>query len=210
MKTKCIILLFFLMPIAMSAQDDLLGEIDTGPAPIEAVSSVFKGLKIVNFESTKLTAKKELTLVIAHRFGSIDKGFDTFFGLDDAVTRINFIYGVTDWLNISASRSSFQKIYEAALKFRLISQKKGSFPVTVVSYNSVLLNTALDENNFPGLEFQDRMGYTAQLLISRKVTKGLSLELAPTFFHDNFVTIDEQENSQYALGIGGRLKLSSR
>lgn len=207
---KHLIFLFICIPLLAIGQDDLLSEIDTGQPENEKVSSVFKGLKIVNFESTKLVAKKELTLVISHRFGTIKNGFNSFFGLDDAVTRIHFIYGVTNWLNIGASRSSFQKIYEGSLKVKLISQRKRGIPVTVVAFGSATINTALDEANLPLLQFENRLGYTAQLLISSKITKGLSIEAVPTFFHENFVVLDEQENSQYALGVGGRLKISKR
>ena len=59
--------------------------------------------------------KGEMYFIVAHRFGSIENGFDSFFGLDDAVTRLNFVYGITDGINIGVSRSSFQKIYEASL-----------------------------------------------------------------------------------------------
>ena len=202
-------LLLIGLPLASFSQDDLFDEIDTDSVK-PYVSAVFKGLKIVNFESTKLVAKKELTLVIAHRFGSVENGFDTFFGLDDAVTRIQFVYGITDWLNVGVSRSSFQKIYQASAKYRFIRQVKNGFPVTIVGYNAVLLNTALDEANLPKLEFEHRLSYTAQLLISKKVTKSLSLQVIPTFFHDNYVALDTQENSQFALGVGGRLKISKR
>ena len=197
--------------LILSAQeDDLLSEIDTDSIGEQYATAAFKGLKIVNFESTKLVAKKELTLVVSHRFGSIENGLDTFFGLDDAVTRINFVYGITDAINIGVSRSSFQKIYEASAKYRLVRQKDHGFPFTIVGYNSILVNTALEEENLPKLEFSDRLGYTAQLLISRKVSSKLSLEVAPTFFHDNFVAYDPQHNSQYAIGFGGRQKLGKR
>jgi hypothetical protein len=196
--------------VSAAQSDDLLSEIDTDSIEDNYATAAFKGLKVVNFESTKLVAKKELTLIVAHRFGSIENGFDSFFGLDDAVTRINFVYGITDAINVGVSRSSFQKIYEASAKYRLMRQKENGFPFTIVGYNSILINTALEETNLPQLEFSDRIGYTAQLLISRKVNSNLSLEIAPTFFHDNFVFFDEQHNSQYAIGIGGRHKLSKR
>lgn len=208
MKYLTLLLLYF--PLITFSQDDLLDEIDNDTITENYASAAFKGLKVVNFESTKLVAKKELTFVVAHRFGTVKNGFDTFLGLDDAVTRLNFIYGISDKVNISVSRSSFQKIYEGAIKFELIRQKENGFPLTVVSYNSALINTALDKANLPKLEFINRLGYTAQLLIARKVNKNLSLELAPTFFHDNFVADNSQDNSQYALGIGGRYKLTKR
>ncbi|MEJ6792862.1 MAG: DUF5777 family beta-barrel protein [Lacinutrix sp.] len=207
---KKLFLSLFLFPILLFSQDDLLNEIDTTPPEDNYATATFKGLKIVNFESTKLTTKKELTFVVSHRFGSIENGLDSFFGLDDAVTRLNFIYGLTDAINISVSRSSFQKIYESSIKYRLVKQKENGSIFTIVGYNSILLNTALDKANLPKLEFKHRLGYTAQLLIARKFSKKLSLELAPTFFHDNFVVDNNQDNSQYALGLGGRYKLGKR
>ena len=193
-----------------SAQDDLLNEIDTDTIIDNYATAAFKGLKIVNFESTKLVAKEELTFIVSHRFGSIENGFDSFFGLDDAVTRLNFVYGLTDAVNIGVSRSSFQKIYEISAKYRLVRQKENGFPFTIVGVNSILANSALEKENLPKLEFKDRLGYTMQFLISRKVSPSLSLELAPTFFHDNYVAFDAQHNSQYALGFGARQKISKR
>ncbi|WGD34950.1 DUF5777 family beta-barrel protein [Olleya sp. YS] len=206
---KQLLLLIFCFPFFSLAQDDLLNEIDTEVTDNYATAT-FKGLKIVNFESTKLVADKEFTFVVAHRFGSLKNGLDTFFGLDDAVTRLNFIYGLSDAINISVSRSSFQKIYESAIKYRLAQQQDNGFPFTIVGYNSILINTALDKANYPKLEFKDRMGYTAQLLIARKVSTNLSLELAPTLFHDNFVLDNNQDNTQFALGMGTRYKLGKR
>ena len=204
------VLILLLLPLYIFSQDDLLNEIDTDSTYNNYASAAFKGLKIVNFESTKLVAKKELTLIVSHRFGSVENGISSFFGLDDAVTRLNFVYGLSDGLNISVSRSSFQKIYESAIKYRLIRQKENGFPLTVVGYNSFLINTALDKANLPKLEFKHRVGYTAQVLISRKISSEFSFELAPTFFHDNYVVVNDQDNSQFAVGIGGRYKLGKR
>ena len=203
-------LLMILSCGVMMGQDDLLSEIDTEDIDSSYVFATFKGLKIVNFESTKLTAKNEFTLVVAHRFGSIKNGFDTFFGLDDAVTRLNFIYGLSDAINISVSRSSYQKIYQGAIKYRLVRQKNNGFPFTLVGYNAILINSGLEKDNLPKLEFENRLGYTAQLLVARKMNTNLSLQIAPTLFHDNFVVLDNQDNTQFALGVGGRHKLGKR
>jgi hypothetical protein len=203
-------LLLLIIAVTVNAQDDLLSEIDTDSVIDNYATAAFKGLKIVNFESTKLVAKKEMTFIVSHRFGSIENGFDSFFGLDDAVTRLNFVWGLSDAVNIGVSRSSFQKIYEASAKYRLIRQKDNGFPFTIVAFNSILVNTSFEKENLPKLKFRDRLGYTVQLLISKKVSPELSFELAPTFFHDNLVTFNTQQNSQYAIGFGGRQKLSKR
>ena len=206
---KHIFTLLFCFPLFVFSQDDLLDEIDINESD-NYVTSAFKGLKIVNFESTKLVADGDFTLIVSHRFGSVENGVDDFFGLDNAVTRLNFVFGLSDGLNIGLSRSSFLKIYETSLKYRLARQEKDGFPVTIVGFNAVLVNTGLDKNSIPNLEFKDRLGYTAQVLISRKVNKNLSVELAPTFFHDGYVSYAPQDNSQFAVGLGGRYKLSKR
>ena len=216
---KKLLFLIVCLPTLIFSQNDLLDEIDSEPKGPQYATAAFKALKIVNFESTKLVAKKELTFIVAHRFGSIENGFDSFFGLDDAVTRLNFVYGISDGFNIGASRSSFQKIYEFSAKYRLLRQTENGFPLTVVGYNSFLINTSLEKNNLPLLKFKHRLGYTGQLLISRKINTNFSVELVPTFFHDNLtptfydenqVKISEQDNSQFALGFGGRYKLGKR
>ncbi|WP_425237243.1 DUF5777 family beta-barrel protein [Ulvibacterium sp.] len=207
---KLSILIIVLPFFAFSQEDDLLGEINNVNTQGTYEIAAFKGLKIVNFESTKMVSKKQLFFVVSHRFGSIKTGIEDFFGLDQAVTRLNFIYGISDGINIGISRSSFQKTYEGSLKLRLLRQQAGGSPFTIVLFSNILMNTSLEEDILPGLKFEHRLSYSTQALISKKLNKNLSLQLAPTFFHDNLVAFDGQENSQYAIGIGGRHKLTKR
>lgn len=207
---KLVFLLLFL-PILTMAQDDLLNELEQEvPDEQQPVTSVFKGIKIVNFESTKLVGEKQLQFIISHRFGDLSDGIDNFIGLDDATARIQFVYGVTDWLNVGISRSGFNKTYDAAVKYRFLRQAEGGSPVTLVGYHLFTINTDLDSDLFPEITFSDRLGYANQLLISRKFNDWLSLQLIPTYFHDNTVIEDGQDNSQFALGIGGRFKFTKR
>ncbi len=206
MKNK-LLLFALLLPFLTFSQDDLLKEIDSTTTN-EKVESAFKGLKIVNLESTKLAAKGDLYFIVAHRFGSIKDGIDGFFGLDNAVTQLKFVYGVTNWLNISAARS--EPAYDLSAKYLLKSQIKNGFPVSIVGFNSIAFNNSMKESLYPNMEFSDRMIFVNQLLISRKMCDKLSLQLAPTHFHENFVIDDAQDNSQFALGMGGRYKFAKR
>lgn len=202
------IILSLLLPVTLFAQDDLLKEIDTASAQKSVVESAFKGLKIVNIESTKLAAKGDLYFIVAHRFGSIKDGFEGAYGLDNAVTQLKFLYGLTDWFTISGARSELA--YDFSGKYLLKSQETNGFPVAIAGFTSLAFNNTLKESNYPKMKFEDRLIYVAQLLVSRKFNKNLSLELAPTFFHENFVIDDNQDNSQYAIGIGGRYKFAKR
>ena len=200
-------LLFLVLPILSFSQDDLLKDIDS-VATKQKVESAFKALKIVNLESTKLAAKGDLYFIVAHRFGSIEDGFEGFFGFDNAVTQIKFVYGFTNWLTISAGRT--EQAYDVSAKYLLHHQIEGGFPVAIAGFNSIGFNNTLKESNYPKMEFNDRMVYVNQLLISRKFNNRLSLELAPTFMHENFVIDDNQDNSQALIGMGGRYKFAKR
>lgn len=204
---KKLLLLLFLFPLLTYSQDDLLSGVET-PVTKEKVTSAFKALKIVNLESTKLAAKGDLYFVVAHRFGSIKDGFEGFYGLDNANTQIKFIYGLSQGINVSAARSEFA--YDFATKYMLLPQIKDGFPVTIAGFNSLSINNTLKESLYPKLEFKNRLTYVAQLLISRKFSERLSLEIVPSFFHENFVLDPQQNNSQYAIGFGGRYKFAKR
>lgn len=58
--------------------------------------------------------------------------------------------------------------------------------------------------------FSSRLAYINQLLIARKFSNMFSLQLSPTLIHKNFVPTREDKNTSFALGIGGRYKLSQR
>ena len=62
---KHFIILLTFLPFVLFAQDDLLDEIDQDIDSVSDTYAIFKGLKIVNFESTKLTAKKERRFIVA-------------------------------------------------------------------------------------------------------------------------------------------------
>ena len=190
------------------AQDDLLKEIDTVKTE-EPYSPSFKALQVVTAQSTKLPARKEFYLDISHRFGDVSDGFKNFFGLDNATTKLGVIYGLRDWLALSASRHTYQKTYEFGAKYRLVKQEKES-PFDIVGYNVLDINSELKKNDFPKLEFADRFAYLSQLLISRRFTENLTLQLMPSYIHKNLIEPTIDSKNLFSTGLGGRYKISKR
>lgn len=207
---KRVTLLLLLSSSAIFAQeDDLLKQIDTLSTSSDFAPPAFKGLQIVTGQSTKLAAKGDLYFVVAHRFGDVSEGFKNFFGLDDAATKIGFIYGLSDNLSLSLSRETFMKTYDAGIKYRIIKQSE-KFPVEVVGYHTVALNSELDTDDFPKLEFANRLSYLSQVLISRRLSESFSLQLSPSYVHKNLYMPNVDEKDQMLAGFGGRYKISKR
>jgi hypothetical protein len=203
--------LFLLLSTLAVAQNDLLDELDAdfdmGPLYAE---SAFKGLKIINLESTKMVDKGEMYFIVAHRFGSIENGFDDFFGLDIASNKLQLIYGLNDHINFGAARSSYQKTYALHTKLRILHQQTGKSPVTIGAYGQLTINNQLDLDLNPDLDFSHRLTYSAQALVSRKFSEKLSLQLSPTLIHKNLTEVNDENNMQFVMAAGGRYKLTKR
>ena len=208
---KRLSILFLLLSTLAVAQNDLLDELDAdldmGPLYAE---SAFKGLKIINLESTKMVDKGEMYFIVAHRFGSIRNGFDDFFGLDIASNKLQLIYGLSDHINFGAARSSYQKTYALHTKLSILRQQNEKSPVTIGAYGQLTINNQLDLDLNPDLDFSHRLTYTAQALVSRKFSEKLSLQLSPTLIHKNLTEVDDESNMQFVMAAGGRYKLSKR
>ncbi|MEC3877719.1 DUF5777 family beta-barrel protein [Chryseobacterium salviniae] len=208
--TKTLLFLSVLISGFTFAQDDLLKDIDTIQTKNTDTSQpAFKALQIVTGQSTKLPAKKEWYIIVAHRFGDVSKGFKDFFGLDDASTKLGVIYGATEWLSLNLSRETNQKTFEGGVKYRLARQND-NFPVDLVGYNVLAVNTELSKDNYPHIRFADRLSYLSQALISRRFNDNFSLQLTPSYIHKNLYEPAIEDKDQFLAGLGGRYKISKR
>jgi hypothetical protein len=211
MKYYLILLFTLLSGLELQAQDDLLKELDSEKSDEkELETTAFKGLQICNIQSTKLPAQGEFYVLISHRFGDLTNGLDNFFGLDNALTKIGGIYGVANWLSLGASRHTYNKTYELAAKYKFVNQRIGGFPFTIVGYNTVDINSKLAKKDFPDLQFNNRLAFTSQLLLSSKLSNAISLQGTAIFVHKNLYEPSEEKKQQVALAAGGRVKLSKR
>lgn len=210
--SKITFLLFFLFSFGIAmAQDDLLKELDTdsvGKKEIE--TAAFKGLQVCTMQSTKLASKGEWYFLVAHRFGDITEGFDNFFGLDNALTKIGGLYGATNWLTLGFSRQTYNRIYELTIKYKFANQEVNGFPVTIVGYNTMDINSNLGEDEFPYLKLSNRFAFSTQLPISRKFSNAFSLELNPIYIHKNLYEPLFEKADNFLLALGGRHKISKR
>jgi hypothetical protein len=194
----------------VNAQDELMKELDSVPKEKEVASAAFKGLQICNMQSTKLPAQGEFYFLVTHRFGDLKNGINNFFGLDNAFTKLGGIYGATDWLSLSVSRHTYQKTFEFAIKYRLANQQIDGFPVTIVGYNTMDINSELNTDLYPGLKFNNRLAFTTQLLVSRKFSNSFSGELAGIFVHKNLYDALYDQKDVFLVGAGTRYKIAKR
>ena len=204
------VILFCLGGLNGVAQDStLLHMLDDSLVQQNVVTSTFKATQIINTPTVEAPAAKSLQFMIMHRFGKLNEGSYALFGLDNATIRFALDYGLTKNLSIGIGRSSLDKVYDASFKWRLVQQKRGGFPITASLYGLVT-NTTLRYSGKPYLNSKYRTAYVTQLLLAKKLGSALSVQVTPSWLHFNLVPTKEDKNDIWALGVGGRAKLTKR
>ena len=207
---KLIIFITFFSSFFANAQNNLLNMLG-GDDELIYVSYLFKGTKVVNGQSVELPAKGVLQFNIQHRFGTLNSGLYNLYGLDFSQVRISFDYGIKDWLAVGIGRSSSLKTIDGNSKIRITRQVKDGFPFTIVANSVVYLKqwqyTEAEKEDFL---LTDQLSYVNQILIARKINRNLTLQLSPTIVHYNLVDSENEINDKYAIGFGGRQKLTKR
>jgi hypothetical protein len=211
------IILLLLCSTSLFAQDDLLDMLVKEDAKkITYTQATFKGTRLINGQTVETLAKQHLNFWISHRFGSINSGFiDNFFGLDEAKIRLGIEYSLTDKWLIGAGRSTIEKTYDFYSKYKILAQSN-KMPVTATLYGGLTTNTmpsGYTTSIGNVMRYQNnlqRQSYFGQLLIARKINEKLSLQIMPTFLHNNKSESIHLENNLLSMGLSGRYKVTNR
>ena len=182
------------------------------PPETEYTTATFKTSRIILGHSIESPAKNELLFIISHSFGQFNQGSYQLWGLDQSTIRLGFEYGIFKDLIIGVGRSTYQKNYDGYFKYKIFKQSKGkrNMPISV----SLLFETDVNSLKWadPTVKnyFSSRLSYTTELLIARKFSERLSLQLTPTYIHKNLVPRIIDQNDIFAFGTGGRFKITKR
>lgn len=173
---------------------------------------IFQSPHLIHGQSSEFLTKGVMDFRINHRFGEIKSGLYDFFGADQATTSLSLEYGLRDNIMFGLRRSSLNKTYELFGKYSLLQQSEGgrNIPLSLALYfNTAYMGAKWINPERDNLE-SSRYAYTTQLILARKFSDHISLQILPTWVHRNLVKYKSQKNDLFALGMGGSLKLNYR
>lgn len=248
--TVCLLVACLLQFNSLQAQDSTATEEPQAALKVKPVKNTFQSVWIIDNQTVLVPVKGTMEMDIMHRFGTVDKGYEDFWGFfAPSNIRLAMSYVPLNKLNVGIGvskttaaiipdQSKPQKVsgpnWDVSLKYSLITQTKGKYPVSVSYYTNLSLNTKKDpshdiyrdtsktgkETNLLGLS-TDRFSYFHQILIARKVTKKLSVQIAGSLSHQNtvngyFTQLDsatlkvkpEMKHDHIALAFSARYKLT--
>jgi len=210
-------MLFAAVNVKAQDPDDILKQLEKEMSGDEKsktkyATATFKTTRLINGHTVENVGKGVLDVKISHRFGNLNDGGYELFGLDKATMRMGMDYGITPYLMVGFGRSTFEKTYDAFFKLKILRQSSGKrkMPVTISYVPTVALKTIKDEDPGKTNYYTSRLFFTHQLIIGRKFSEGTSLQIMPTFVHQNLVALEKEPNDLFAIGFGGRQKLTKR
>jgi len=195
------------------------------PPPLE---STWKDTRLINEQTTKTASPGVMVFRVDHRFGNMgaasNGGIHTLYGFD-VVTDIylGFEFGILKNLQVAVGRSKSLELLDGSIKYRPLTQQSIGMPISLAIYGDASITPELSSvfysggtDSTPALQgTRDRMTYTAELLIDRKLGDVGSLELIAGFNHRNYVLAvhnpssgARDSNNIAYIGAAGRIKLS--
>lgn len=210
-----------LMQLSLAAQDSTEVQEATPKTKTKPVKNTFSGIWIIDNQTVMVPIKGTFEMDIMHRFGNLKKGYDDFWGFfAPSNIRLGFEYVPINNLMVGLSITKENMTWEGYGKYAIIRQTKNKYPVSVTYFGDIAFDTRKDADKSIFKYNTQRLSYFNQLIIARKITDRLSLQVAPSLTHQNSVNgyytkndstgkeiFREMELNHFAISISGRFKL---
>ena len=170
----------------------------------------FESATLINNPTNLLFNKNTLEVMMQHRFGTINGGTNDLAGIYGAANiRIGLAYAIHDRLTIGFGTTKLKTYQDFNWKVGILNQtRSGKIPVNVSYYGNFVIDARNKGRDLFPTE-QSRYSYFNQLIISRRFSPKLSLQVAPSISHYN-LTDTGMPNDVVAIAVGGRFKISDQ
>lgn len=201
--------LFYLILILLAVP--AFGQEEEQPTEDRPVRSPFETGTLIENQTIVTPMKGSLEMLIHHRFGTFTNGIEDLYGIyAPSNIRLGINYGITDRLMAGFGTEKDGKLQELQYKYQILRQtRSGKVPVGLTFFGNMSLD-ARDKKNFgpdENYRFIHRLSYFSQLIVARKFTDWLSLQVAPSFIYYNAVE-ESVGHIHYGVMGGGRAKFT--
>jgi hypothetical protein len=207
-------LILVILALSASAQstDSLLNTLDSAQK-YNKVEATFKSTHLVLSNTTETQKEHDLAFIITHHFGDIGGKFGgshTLYGLDVATDLyIGFDYGITDKLTIGIGRSKNDELFNLLVKQKILQQTTDGIPLNLTLFvQGAIAARKPFANEYDN--YNNRLSYLIQPIISRKFSQSLSLQIMPGYLIRAATTDVLDTKNLFTIGLAGRLKLTKR
>ncbi len=221
----CLVCCLMLFQSTLKAQDSTVVA-DEKPAvakKAKPVKNTFQSVWIIDNQTVMVPVKGTLEMDIMHRFGTVQKGYEDFWGFfAPSNIRMGVSYSPINNLNVGIGITKRNMLWDASAKYSIITQTPRKYPVSVSFYTNMAYDSRKDKDGSIFKYQSQRMSFFHQLIIARKVTEKFSVQVAPSVSHQNSVngyyikndstgtaTFQEMKFNHFAIAFSARYKLTT-
>ncbi|MEP0265847.1 DUF5777 family beta-barrel protein [Dokdonia sp.] len=222
-KNKFFFYILFLSMIQVIHAQDLLDVLEAEPIDQQQNTiATFKGTRISIGHSVETRKKGALEISTVNRFWNTPEEESQSFAADKWNSRIGVDYAISDRFTIGTGYGTGYRSVDVFGKYRLFYQRDtgNKFPFSITLFQGGVyrgkssLKGKLYEEDDPTtmveISAENKFATTTQLLISRKISRNFSLQIAPTYvYRAEDKLIEDNSPHHFSLGFGGRYKVSN-
>ncbi len=183
------------------------------------VYRTFKSTYLINSRTIETLPARKMEFQIGHRFGDINGGWETLYGIENAADiLIGIDYGITDRLMAGLYRTKgggpLRALMHGTMKYKILAQTEGqekNMPLTL-SVAGIATMSSQKKSGIPNTltefdKFAHRMSYGLQIIAARKFGDRFALQIAPSWVHRNLVPFGDQ-NDLFSISYGARIQMT--
>ncbi len=178
-----LLIALFLLPVyAVQAQEETEPTKDTRP-----VKNMFESIWLIDNQTVLVPMQGTWEWDFQHRFGNINTGYEQMYGVfAPSNIRMGLNYVPVDNLMLGFGFTKERMMWDFSAKYALLKQgRSGGSPVSVTYLGTAGVDTR-QKDNTSYKDFADRWSYFNQLMVARKLTNFLSLQVAGNFSYFNY------------------------
>jgi len=200
---KILLLVFLIIPFITFSQEGK----DSVVVKDKPERAAFESSFIIDNPTNVLFDKNTLEVQMGHRFGVINGDNNDMAGFwGDSNIRIGLSYAILDRLTIGYGTTRKNRLQDFNWKLSLLRQTRANkMPISLSYYGNFVVDARKPENRF--YYIQQRYSFFNQLIIAKRFSPNVSLQLAPSVSHYNSVQ-EGMENDRVSIAFGGRIKVS--
>ena len=213
-----------LLQSTLRAQDSTaVAQKTVAPAKVKPVKNTFQSIWIIDNQTVLVPAKGTFEMDIMHRFGTINNGYQDFWGFfAPSNIRLWAGYAPIDKLYLGIGITKLNLLWDASAKYSFFTQTPEKYPVSLTYYGNMAFDTRSDPDGSIFKYSSQRVSFFNQLIIARKFSDKFSLQIAPSISHQNSTpgyytkndstgtaTYQEMKFDHFAIAVSGRYKITN-
>ena len=171
-------------------KDSAVTEEVTAPVTkkVKPIKNSFQSIWIIDNQTVMVPVKGTFEMDIMHRFGTIKKGYEDLGGFfAPSNIRLGATYAPINKLNLGFGITKSAMLWDVNAKYSIMTQEKGKYPVSISYYGDMGYSSMRDPDKTIFKYASQRMSFFNQIIIARKITDKLSVQVAPSVSHQNAV-----------------------